>query len=331
MTRKIRWTIVALLATAGVAAAVWVTRQDNGRPTEITLFGSVDVRQVDLSFRVAGRLEEVLVDEGNSVAAGDTVAVLELGDLEDAVALAEARLASGQAELDALVAGSRPEELEQAAAEVEQATAAFGIAQSTFARQQALAEENIASHQLHDEARAAADIAAARVRLAEQNLALLREGPREETIRAARAQRNALAVALRIAQRRLSDARLLAPNSGNILTRIREPGAIIAAGEPIFTLSMTAPVLVRTYIDEPDLGRIAPDMPVTVTTDSGGQYAGRVGFISPVAEFTPRTVQTRELRTSLVYRARIVIDQPDTGLRQGMPVTVQVAPENNGR
>ena len=94
---------------------------------------------------------------------------------------------------------------------------------------------------------------------------------------------------------------------------------------------MTAPVLVRTYIDEPDLGRIAPDMPVTVTTDSGGQYAGRVGFISPVAEFTPRTVQTRELRTSLVYRARIVIDEPDTGLRQGMPVTVQVAPENDGR
>lgn len=325
MSSTIRWAIVSLFVLAGAAAALWLLRPDTGRPTEIMLFGNVDVRQVDLGFRVAGRLEKVLVDEGNSVAAGDTVAALEMGDFKDAVAMAEARLDAQQAELDALAAGSRPAEVAQAEAQVEQLTAALNLARSTLVRRQTLAEDNFASHQMHEEAKAQADIAAARLRIAEQNLTLLREGPRKEKIRAARAQRNALAVSLEIARRRLADAILAAPAEGHILTRIREPGAIIAAGEPIFTLSMISPIWVRTYVDEPDLGRISPDLPVSVTTDSGGRYAGRVGFISPVAEFTPRTVQTRELRTSLVYRVRIIVDNPDAGLRQGMPVTVHVS------
>jgi HlyD family secretion protein len=127
-----------------------------------------------------------------------------------------------------------------------------------------------------------------------------------------------------VSQRALADATLVAPAAGFILTRVREPGAIVASGEAIFTLAVSSPVWVRAYVDEPDLGRVRPNMAASVTTDSapGKIYHGHVGFISPVAEFTPKTVETRELRTDLVYRLRVIVDNPDQGLRQGMPVTV---------
>lgn len=324
MAHKSRWGVGLVLAVSGLMALWWINRSEPEHPIHLELYGNVDIRQVDLSFRVAGRLEHVSADEGDSVDRGDTIASLEQDDFEDAVALAEAELNAQQALLDALEAGSRPEEIGQAEAHVEQSRAALVFAQATLGRQETLAERNVASHQLHDEAQMQVDLASARLRAAQQTLTLLRQGPREEDKRAARAHRDALSVSLQLARRRLEDASLTVPNQGIILTRIREPGAVIAAGEPIFTLSLSAPIWVRTYVDEPDLGHTQPGMEVVVTTDSGGRYQGRIGFISPVAEFTPRTVQTRELRTSLVYRVRVVVVDPDDGLRQGMPVTVHV-------
>jgi HlyD family secretion protein len=125
-------------------------------------------------------------------------------------------------------------------------------------------------------------------------------------------------------ERRRADADLIAPNDGIILTRARERGAIVQAGETVFTLTLTSPVWVRTYVNERDLGLIRPGMPASVTTDSAPDrpYPAFIGFISPTAEFTPKTVETRELRTDLVYRLRVVVNNPDAGLRQGMPVTV---------
>lgn len=329
MTRGVRWAGIALIGLLGALGIWWLNRSEPEHPTHLALYGNVDVREVDLSFRVPGRLERVNVDEGDRVSGGDVIAVLERADFDDAVTLAEAQLAAQQALLDGLTAGSRPAEIAQARANVEQAQAALVFAQATLDRQQTLAERNIASHQIHDEAQMQVDLSAARLRVAQQTLILAQQGPREEDIRAARAQRDALEVSLQLAHRRLADAQLIAPNDGQILTRIREPGSVIAAGEPVFTLTLNSTVWARTYVDEPDLGHIHPGMPVTVTTDSGGTYDGRVGFISPTAEFTPRTVQTRELRTSLVYRVRIVIENSDLDLRQGMPVTVHIDRSTN--
>ena len=150
-------------------------------------------------------------------------------------------------------------------------------------------------------------------------------GPRREDIDAARAQLRAEEASVSQAERRLADSDLFAPGAGEILTRARERGAIVSAGETVFTLTLSSPVWVRTYVNEIDLGRVQPDMPAFVRTDSapGKIYKGHVGFISPTAEFTPKSVETRELRTDLVYRLRIVVDNPDGALRQGMPVTVR--------
>ena len=129
---------------------------------------------------------------------------------------------------------------------------------------------------------------------------------------------------LQQAKTRLQDTEILAPSDGSILTRVREPGAVVAAGEPVYTLALDNPVWVRTYVDEPRLGAVHPGQKALVLTDSGGRYVGYVGFISPQAEFTPKTVETSQLRTDLVYRLRVIVNAPDKGLRQGMPVTVRL-------
>ena len=115
---------------------------------------------------------------------------------------------------------------------------------------------------------------------------------------------------------------LIAPGAGVILTRAREAGAIENPGETVFSATLVKPVWVRTYVSEPDLGKIKPGMAVEIRNDSAGSYTGHIGFISPVAEFTPKSVETTELRTSLVYRLRVVIDGEPAGLLQGMPVTI---------
>lgn len=131
---------------------------------------------------------------------------------------------------------------------------------------------------------------------------------------------------LGVALTNLKNTEIYAPAEGTILTRVREPGTVVLESEPIYTLSLLSPVWIRAYVSEPQLGQIYPGMPAQIFTDTknGPSYKGHIGFISPVAEFTPKAVETRQLRTDLVYRLRIIADNPDFGLRQGMPVTVKL-------
>lgn len=319
-------TIVAatvLVVLAGAAGLGWKYYGDpHENSDQLVLLGNMDVRQVNLAFKVAGRIATVMVEEGDAVKAGQIVASLEKEDFEDGVRLARARVKGQEAARAKLETGTRPEEIEQARALVTQRQAALRLAQATLKRQEVLAAREFASHQVHDEAQARVDESRAQLRAGQEALGLAETGPRQEDIEQARAQLNADRATLSLAERRLADATLMAPNDGVILTRVREPGAIVAVGETVYTLSLTSPVWVRTYVDEPDLGRIHAGMQAEVRTDSGGIYQGQIGFISPIAEFTPKTVETRELRTSLVYRLRVIVENPDNGLRQGMPVTV---------
>ena len=180
------------------------------------------------------------------------------------------------------------------------------------------------SREEFDQRRSTYEEAEARLKTARESQRLVEIGPRQEDIDAARAMLAAEEAAVIQSGRRLADSDLIAPGPGTILTRARERGAIVQAGETVFTLTLASPVWVRTYVNERDLGRVRPNMAAEVRTDSAPDkvYRGYVGFISPTAEFTPKTVETRELRTDLVYRLRVIVDNPDGGLRQGMPVTV---------
>lgn len=130
--------------------------------------------------------------------------------------------------------------------------------------------------------------------------------------------------ALQVAEDSLSYTEAYAPTDGVVLTRIREPGSTVDASQSIYSLSVTSPVWIRAFVSEPDLGKICYGMDAEIVTDSGRSYAGKIGFISPMAEFTPKTVETTKLRTDLVYRLRIYADNPDCYLKQGMPVTVKL-------
>jgi HlyD family secretion protein len=301
---------------------------DNDR---ITLFGNVDIRQVQLGFRVSGRVAEMHFDEGDSIRPGDLLARLDAKPYEDSVAAAEAQAGMQRATLDKLVAGPRAAEIAQARALLEEHTADFDNAKLAYDRAVKLRPGQTISEAALDSARANRDTAQARVNSARQALQLLEEGSRKEDIAVAKASLEGAEANLSAAKTALDDTELKAPDAGVILSRLREPGSIVATNDVIFVLSLDRPVWVRTYVPEPLLGKIHPGMEVNVTTDSAPDkpYRGKIGFISPVAEFTPKSVETPELRTDLVYRLRIIVDEPDQGLRQGMPVTVHV-PEPNG-
>jgi HlyD family secretion protein len=279
---------------------------------------------VDVSFRVEGRLAEMLVEEGDRVEQGQLLARLDPAYLRDQLALAQARHDAQMAVVDRLTAGSRAEEIAQARALVEERKATLENARATFNRLADLSERNVASQQRKDDAQAALKEAEAKLKQARDALDLVVAGPRAEDIRAALAQLDAEQATLSLARRRLADADLLSPATGTIQTRVREPGAMMSMGSTVYTIALASPVWVRAYVAEPDLGRAVPGAQVQVFTDSAPDkaYRGQIGFVSPVAEFTPKTVETPDLRTSLVYRLRVVVENPDDGLRQGMPVTL---------
>jgi HlyD family secretion protein len=319
-----RWLVAAIVA-AGLIGGVWyyITHrpQDDSR---LVLQGNIDVRQVNLSFKVDGRIETLSVDEGDIVKAGDVLATLDKRYFQDDLRVARARRDNAAATVARLEHGSRPEEKAQARAQLAQQEANLTLARANLKRGEELVSSGGISKEELDQRRQTVAVGEANVNYARQTLRLAELGPRQEDIDAGRAQLRQEEAAVIQSERRLADSDLIAPAAGIILTRARERGAIVQPGETVFTLTLASPVWVRTYVNERDLGRIRPDMQAEVRTDSEPNkvYPGHIGFISPTAEFTPKTVETRELRTDLVYRLRVIVANPDDGLRQGMPVTV---------
>lgn len=332
MSVKLRVIIIVAIAAAAAAAGYgWLHRnhEPNG---PLVLYGNVDIRQVELAFRQPGRLVAMAFEEGDMVKAGAVMAEIDAQPYRDALAAAEAEVQGARAELEKLRRGSRPQEIAEAEASVRRAKAVLRNAEVDFKRQAALGANGSASQRIVDAARAARDQAKAVLASARQALALRREGPRREDIAAAEARLAAARASAAQARTALADTRLVSPADATVLSRVREPGSMVGPSTPVYTLSLRDPVYVRAYVSEPNLGRIAPGTKVTVRTDSSdAAYHGQIGFISPRAEFTPKSVETPDLRTDLVYRLRIVVAKPDAGLRQGMPVTIRVAANAHGR
>jgi len=266
-------------------------------------------------------------DEGDAVSAGTRLAVLDAQPYRDALAATQAQVHVAQAELTKLRRGLRPQEITQAREALRQAQALATEAERNFQRQSGLLASGASSQRTVDAARAARDQAAAGVEAAKAALSQASEGFRKEDIAAAEARLAATQAAVAQATTSLADTELTAPSDGTVIARVREPGSMVASQSTVYSLSLDKPVYVRAYVSEPDLGRIAPGTTVRVRSDTSDKvYRGQIGFISPRAEFTPKTVETTDLRTDLVYRLRIVIDEADSdgALRQGMPVTIEV-------
>jgi len=270
------------------------------------------------------------VDEGDAIRAGQELARLDTTPLQLELNEARANAAAIGRRMELLRSGYRAEDIAQAQAAVAERRAELTNADQTLARQEQLRGTGAVAQRAYDDALAARDEAKARLDSAEKFLSEQQSGYRRQEVAEAEANHERAVAAAAQSEQRLADAVLNAPADGTILTRAVESGAILAAGTPVFTISLRAPVWARAYVSEPDLGRVAPGREVLLYTDSRPQqpYHGRVGFVSPNAEFTPKNVETPDLRTALVYRARVIVTDPDAGLRQGMPVTVRVPAGN---
>jgi HlyD family secretion protein len=312
------------LVTLVAAGALIYMRWDHASSDELVLYGNIDVREVDLAFNESDRVARMLVEEGDAVVPGQLLAELDGAKLEHAMLQARARVAAQRSTLARLQHGSRPEEIQRARAEVASTKAEVRDARSNSARFAQAVKTGAASRKDTEDALTSLQTARARLDAAQQNLELAIQGPRTEDIHAAEAQLRADENALELAEHRLRNAKLYAPAAGIVLTRILEPGSVVLANSPVYTIALTDHVWVRTYVSETNLGRVYPGMKADITSDSfpNRHHSGWVGFISPTAEFTPKPVETPDLRTSLVYRLKVYVDNPDHTLRQGMPVTV---------
>jgi HlyD family secretion protein len=320
--------IGGLIAVSLIAAGVaWRLMQRERAPTHLTLYGDVDLRQVQLSFNNSERIAAVLVQEGDRVRQGQLLARLDTARLEPQLAQAEAQAAAQLQVVKRLRSGSRPEEIAQARANLQAAKADLTNARQQYERWKSAAEISAGRavrQQDVDNARTAVQVAEARLAVVQKTLDLAIAGPRREEINENEARLKASEAQASVLRQQLKDAQLIAPVDAVIRTRLMEPGEMASPQRPVFSLAITDPKWVRAFISEPDLGKIKPGMPAAIVVDSfpGRRFDGWIGFISPVAEFTPKTVQTEELRTSLVYEVRAFVKDPADELRLGMPASV---------
>lgn len=317
--------VAAIVLIAAAGYGFWYYQQQQDQP--LTLYGNVDIRTVNLGFRVDGRLASLTVDEGDAIQTGQLLGKLDDAPYINALQQAQANVASAKAKLALLLAGYRAEEIAQVRSEVAQRLSAFNYADSFFKRQQGLWAKNATSADALEDARTTRNQAQANLQASKDKLSQYLSGNRPQEIEEAKANLAQNEAALAQAQLNLHDTILVSPSAGTVLTRAIEPGTMLSAGGTVFTLSLTRPVWVRAYVNESSLGKAVPGAELEIYTDGrpNKPYHGKIGFVSPTAEFTPKSVETPDLRTDLVYRLRVIVTDADDALRQGMPVTVRFA------
>lgn len=295
----------------------------------LTFYGNIDTRTVNVGFRFLGKIENITKDEGEIVKKDEVLVKLDTASLEKSLEELNEKIFASKLELSKLQTGYRQEEILEAKAAMEEAIENLNKTKDTYNRQANLfktkstSEENFTISQLnYKQALATLDKAKALYELR-------KNGYRDEDIKIQESNLKSLEIQAEKLKIDLNDSIIKAPVDGVILTRFKEIGAITNAGESILEIAKTDEFWVRAYIDEKNLGNIKPGLKMSIQTDSRDEnYEGVIGFISPVAEFTPKNIETQELRADLVYSFRVIVKNPDDKIRQGMPVTLKIVQNN---
>lgn len=318
--------LIAIVLICAAAVAWFVSRRTGDDGGTVAVSGTIEVTEVEVSFKIPGRVRERLVDEGEQVKAGQIVARLDDEDLRLELAQRERDTEVLGANLRELETGFRKEDIDRADAAVKRVKADAERLKADFARQETLYRREVISRRDYDAAKASFESSQAALREAVAQQELMHRGPRSEQIDAARARLAQAREALELARTRLGYTTLAAPMAGLVLAKHVEPGEQVTAGTPIVSVGDMVNTWMRAYIAETDLGRVKVGQKARVTSDTwpDRHYEGTVTFISPEAEFTPKSVQTQKERVKLVYRIKITIPNPNMELKPGMPVDAKI-------
>ncbi len=318
--------VLGLVVIAAVLVNQFVLSKKPDVPNRIRVSGNIEVTDAEVSFKIGGRVDQRLFDEGQAVKKGETVAFLDHSDLQAEVAVRQAELLAAQAFLAELEAGSRPLEIEVAKARAASAKAERKRAESDFHRAERLVSTKVIAEEQFVQAKGAYEVAVAKEHEAQEQLKLVIEGPRQEQISQGRARVEQAKAGLALAETRKGYATLTAPLTGVVLSKNVEPGEYVAPGTPVVTVGELEKPWLRAYINETDLGRVKLGQRVQVTTDTypDKKYEGRISFIASRAEFTPKNVQTEKERVKLVYLIKVDLANPNLELKPGMPADAEI-------
>jgi len=326
--RKVLVLAVVAVALAASAFFFW-TRRDPAPPQGLTLHGNVDIRQVSLAFDGSGRIAEVRAEEGDHVRAGAVLATIDTRTFALQIDQATAQIEAQEQNLRRLRNGARPEEINEARSRLATAQAEVTRATDDLTRLQGIAAKTQGrgvSRQDLDRAQSAVVTASSRTDELRDALRLVESGSRSEDIAGAEAQVKASRAQLALLRHQIELGELKAPVDAVVRSRLLEPGDMATPQRPVLTLALTQPKWVRVYVAETDLGKVRVGLPARIRSDGqSSELTGKISFIASTAEFTPKSVETEELRTSLVYEVRILVDDPTDLLRLGQPVTVEIA------
>ena len=332
--------VLALVLPLAVASSLALTSCRKAGPTDRTrVSGHVEADDVQVAAEVGGRILALKVKEGDRVNKGDLVAQLDTRDIELSLQRAQADRAQADAQVRLLLAGSRPEDIRQAAAQaqaadadVAAATADLSNAQTDLERYESLLRANAGSQKARDDAKARRDVAEQhvnaakeRARSARETAARVRAGARREEIDAANARLAAVDAQIATLQKAQHDATVTSPVGGIVTEKLVNEGELVAPRSPLVVVTDLDDAWGEVFVDEPTVPRLTLGQSATLYTDAGGAgIQGKVTYISPRAEFTPRNVQTAEERSKLVYRIKVSADNRNGVLKPGMPVEAEL-------
>jgi len=310
----------------GVGLLIALALASCAAPHDVRGHGTLEIDEIDVSSLVGGRVARLYADEGDTVRAGDTLAVLDRGEVTAALEAQSAQAQRAAAQYRDLRSGPRTPEIVAARAELEATTSQADVADSDYARAQELARGHVISAAELDRSKAARAAAVARRDGAREQLRLVETGFRGGQVEAAARAAEAARAELVASASRASELVLTAPSSGVVLLRNFHVGEVVAPGQPVFTLGDPERIWMRVYVAAPDLPRVRRDAAVEVRVQGMRQpVPGRITEIATQAEFTPRSALTEEERANLVFGVKVRIDRNQGALKPGLPAEARIA------
>jgi len=321
MRKKISHSSISIWSIVVFSTLLLISCQNKKNAGVISASGTIEAVEVTVSSKTSGQVEKLFIDEGSAVKEGDTLAVIDSSSLEIQLRQAQAGVDLAESQLQLLIKGARGEDIRQAEEALKQAEANLQIAREDRERIRNLYEKQSATAKQNQDAEARHTVARAQYEAAQQALQKWRKYARPEEIKSAQARLDQAIAARDLFKKTIADSTIISPTSGIITHKAVEAGEFVGPGTPLLTIADLASVHLNIYITETELGKIRLGQQAEVRIDSypGRAFLGKVIFISPEAEFTPKNIQTKEERVKLVYRVKISIPNRENILKPGMP------------